>query len=262
MWYNVDKSKRRWRAVRGIFSALLLCGLLSACSVAEELPLSEPEKLVMEDVVLGETGSSFYANPQLSLEEALFLVEQDIQACFFQQHDPVFLAEIGRSLEDSQWMQQSTVWMETGNLLSKIWSEYPDEDTHALAKEVLSQMFQKMAYRVDSAEFEEETGDILVKILVAPMGAVGFATEEFLQDYFYQVIEGADVLTMSLEDYIHYDNLACQGLLVKILDNTREMSYGKEQELTLRLISREDGFQVDTEDWYQLRGLAVDYVGY
>lgn len=242
----------------------LCCLLLSGCVSAEEGNQStvHGEKLVHEDVILTETGSSFYPIPSLSLEEAVFLVEQEIRASFFGEHNQEFLSKVGRSLEESKRWHSNTIWMETGNVLAQIWSEYPDVDTQALVTEVLGQMFQKLAYRVDSAVEDGETGDIILKILVAPMGAVSFATEDFVQEYFYQVIESVDVLALTMEEYVYYDNLASQGLLVKILENTREMTYGKEQELSLRLVKAEDGYQMDEEDWYQIRHYSIDYTGH
>lgn len=241
----------------------LACLLLSACAVREEIPNSTilGDKLASEDVILVDTSSSFYPIPSLSLEEALFLVESDIRASFYGEHDNDFLRLLGRSLEDSDWRYQSTVGLETWVLLGEIWSEYPDENTEALAREVLQQMFKKLAFRVDSAVFDQETEDILVRILISPMGAPSFATLDFVQNYFYQVIESEDVLAMDLEDYVYFDNLASQGLLVKILDNSKDMSYGKEEELYLRLAKKPGGYQVDVDDWHDIRNYAIDYAG-
>lgn len=246
----------------GIFLLALLA--LTSCTVVEEAPILENsgDKLVLEEVISADISSSFYPIPSLNLDEAMYLVENDIKSSFFNLHAPEFLTLIGRSEEDSHWRFQSTVWLEAGVLLDEMWAEYPDQDTEALAKEVVSQMFQRLIFSVDSADFDEETEDILVEITVFPMSAVDFADEETLLVYFTQVTHHVDVLTVEMENYVYYDNLSTQGLLVKVLDNTQNMEYAQEQAMLIRLVKEDGGYQVDLDDWYQFREYTIDYQGH
>lgn len=246
----------------GIYLLSLL--LLTSCTVAEEVPISEAnaDKLVQEDVILADVSSSFYPMVEMSLENAMYLVENDIKSSFYDIHDPDFLALLERSVEDSQWRFQSTVWLEAGVLLDEIWAEYPDQDTEALAKEVLSQMFKQMSFSVDSAHHEEESDDILVKVTVFPVTSVNFLDDDTILAYFTQVTHDVDVMEIEMEEYVHYDNLSTQGLLVKVLDNAQNMEFGRGQELLIRLVKEEGGYQLDLDDWYQFREYVMDYQGH
>lgn len=242
---------------------LLLCLMLTGCAVVEDVSISNMEPAVeqsssLEFEVLGE--STLF--PLLSTENVIQMVTADINAQFLNNHDPDYLALLGRTEAESVAYFQKNVGLEAQVLLDVIWAEYPDETTWAEATAVVELLYQRLAFRVHSAHEDEETGHFQVKIAIAPVSGVDFATESYLLAHFEEVTQETDVLSIHQEDYEYYDNIASLSILNYLRQGVSELSYGKEQELVLELVKEEFGYRVDIQDWYQLRELALDYKGH
>lgn len=245
---------------------LLIC-CLSGCSVVEEPLITsnmmEPamENQLLDQAVFQESGSGFFPIESLTEDEVVSLMTAEIESAFYNFREPTFLELTQRSEEECQLFYLQTMWMESWTLLGEIWAEYPDSRTEMEALEVTKSLFQKVAFRVQSATENPETGHFQVKVSIAPMGGVVFATEDYLLEHFSAITAETDIMYLSQEAYENYDNEASLALLQQIRETSVDMSYGKEQELVIDLLKEEGGYRVELQDWYQFREFVLDYTG-
>ncbi len=199
-------------------------------------------------------------------QDARDYVEGEIQAMYYDRYTPEYLEILNQEPQELRHFYQDNLVSETERLLHFLKSELPTEETTARAQKIMASLYQKVRYEIGTVD-RERGGDWTVNLVIYPVEVLDFLTTSYIDGVWEEVVEEADIQweTMTDREYEELsqelDNKYTNLLLDEVEKKLLTASYGRPQEVAIRLVERDKTHVIHSADWYELDQLVIDYYG-